>query len=100
MSVTELKPKPIRAKSQRRESYWIKVQCARTCPGHIIPFDRVVEVIILANVNIDFEQWNIAREQELQAYHDLVNPTPPEEKKTYISKNHNRKSIKIFGKLS
>jgi hypothetical protein len=101
MTLTELNPRPIWAESWRRESYWRKVQCARTCPGHILPFDRIEEAIKLQYVyTVDVKQWNIALEQELQAYQDLLNPTPTEKKKLYYAKNKIRKPTKVFGKWS
>jgi hypothetical protein len=101
MTLTELNPRPIWEESWRRESYWRKVQCARTCPGHILPFDRMNEVAGHQNIYpIDVNYWIVVREQELKAYHDLVNPTPPKKKKQYEPKNRNRKPIKIFGKIS
>lgn len=105
MTLTELNPRPIWLRRKSSQSYWRKVQCARTCPGHILPFDRMNEVAGHQNIYpIDVNYWIVVREQELKAYHDLVNPTPPKKKKQYEPKNRNRtstkKSTKIFGKWS
>ena len=101
MTLTELNPRPIWNRSRREESYWKKVQCAMTCSGHIMPFDRSYEVIESQIIYlIDVNQWFIVRDQELQAYQDLLEPASAKKKKIYTPKKLAKKCTKIFGKLS
>lgn len=105
MTIPKLRLRPIWLAPSRlkRKSYWVKYQCNSACLGHIIPFDRLYEESWLQNqiVPIDYNQYELAHEQELSAYESLVHPSQTvvsqRKKNKYTFKQTSPNPVKIFG---